>query len=95
LIDGPPEIMPLTMNREEHLVEVPLVTWPRAPVPELIGIVLAKLATPFPDGFVGHDHPACEQELFDVSVAEAEAEVQPNTMTDDLRWTSVIFVGGG
>jgi hypothetical protein len=84
-----------TVAGEKDFVQVPLVTGSGTPMPELIGILLAKLATAFPDRFVGHDHPAGEQQLFDVSVAEAEPEVQPNTMTDDLRWKSVIFVGGG
>jgi hypothetical protein len=39
---------------------------------QLVGIVLPKFATPFPDGFIRHDHAAGEQEFFDITVAQAE-----------------------
>jgi hypothetical protein len=49
LIDRPPEIMMLTPDRQKHFVHVPLITGPRPSTSQLIGILLAKLATPFPD----------------------------------------------
>jgi hypothetical protein len=72
LVDSPPQVMPLTVNGEKHLIEVPLVTWSGPPMPEFIRIGLTELAAPLPDGFIGHDHPAGEQEFFDIPIAEAE-----------------------
>ena len=58
----------------------------------MIGVLLAKRAAPLPDRFIGHDDAAGEQQLFDVAVAETEAEVQPNAMADDLSWKAVMLV---
>ena len=55
LIDHPPEIVPLTTNREKDLVQMPLITALRAAVPKLIRIWLAELPTPLADRFIGHD----------------------------------------
>jgi len=33
-----------------------------------------------------------EQQLFDITIAEAEAEIQPHCMADDLGWETVILV---
>jgi hypothetical protein len=38
LIHGPPEVVSLATDREEHLVQMPLVARPGAPMPELIRI---------------------------------------------------------
>src|SRR5258705_4601303 len=37
-----------------------------------------------PNGFVSHDNPAFGHHLFDISVAQAEAKVQPDAVADDL-----------
>jgi hypothetical protein len=61
LIHGPPEIVPLPIDGEEHLIQVPFVTWSRPSAPELIGIGLPKLPTPLPDRFIGHDDSAANR----------------------------------
>ena len=50
LVDSSPQVMPLTMNGEKHLIQVPLVTRPGSSAPQLIGIVLPELATPLAEG---------------------------------------------
>jgi hypothetical protein len=77
LIHRPPQVVPFAVNGEKHLVQVPLVTWSRPVMPELIRIPLPELQTPLADGFVGHDDPAGEQQLLDIAVAETEAKVGP------------------
>jgi hypothetical protein len=42
LIHGPPEAVSLATDREEYLVEVPLVARSGGPPPELVGVLLAK-----------------------------------------------------
>jgi hypothetical protein len=82
LIAGPPEVMPYAMHREEYLVEVPLVARPRAATTELIRIGLSKLPAPLADSFVGDQHATDKEEFFDVPIAEAEAVVEPDAVTD-------------
>ena len=95
LIDGPPEVMAFTVAAEKHLIEVPLITRPGTPAAYLVGLLVAKLAAPLPDGFIGHDHPTGAQECFDIAVAETAMEVQPDCVADDLGWRTVILVWVG
>jgi hypothetical protein len=56
---------------------------------------LAELAMPLPDGFVGYDELAAEQQPFDIAVAEAEGKGQSDAMADDLGREAVVFVQVG
>jgi hypothetical protein len=92
LVDGPPEILTLTVDGSKHLIHVPRVTRPGAPATELIGIRLPELPAPLPDGFVGHDDSAGEQQLFDVAIAETEAEIEPDRVANNLRRETMLLV---
>jgi hypothetical protein len=83
------------MDRQKNLVEMPCITRPGALAPELMGVLLPKLPTPLPDSFVGHDDVPCQQQLFDITVAETEPEIQPHTRTDDLLRKTVVLVAVG
>jgi len=74
---------------------MPLVAGPGLPTSELIGIRLAELPAPLADGFVGDEDPAGKQQLFDVPIAEAEAEIEPDAVADDLGRETMVFVGVG
>src|SRR5262245_5687901 len=79
LIDRSPQIMPLPLDRQEDLVQMPLVARAGTPATQLIGIGLAELPAPLADGLVGHDHATDEQKFFHIAVAETEAKVEPDT----------------
>jgi hypothetical protein len=64
--------------------EVPFVPKLRASTTELVRLLLTELAAPLADRFIGHDDATGEQERFHIAVAEAEAELQPDAMADDL-----------
>ena len=95
LIDGPPQIVPFAVDREKHLVQVPFVARSGTPATELIGIRLPELPAPLPDGFIRHDDPTGEQEFFHIAVAEAEAEIEPDAMADDLSRETMVCVRVG
>ena len=92
LIHRPPEVVALAIDGEKDLIEMPFVTGLRTPMAELIGILLAKFATPFPNRFIRDDDATGKQQLFDIPVAEAEAEVQPDAMADDLGRETVVLI---
>jgi hypothetical protein len=92
LVDGAPEIAPFSVNREEHFVQVPCVTWSGVLAPKLVSILLAKFPTPFPNRFVRDDDATNKEQLFNILVTEAEAEVQPDAMADDLGREAVVLV---
>jgi hypothetical protein len=58
----------------------------------LIGIPLTACVPPIAHRFVRHDDPACSHHLLDIPVAQAEAAVEPDAMTEDLRRKAVTFV---
>jgi hypothetical protein len=87
--------MPHAVDREEHFVQVPFVAGSVASVPELIGIGLPELQAPLPSGLVGHDNPTGEQELFHIAIAQTEAKIESDAMSDDLGPEAVVFVCNG
>jgi hypothetical protein len=95
LIDGPPEIVPLTVNGEKDLIQMPFVTGLRSPMAKLIGILLPKLPVPFADGFVRDDDATGEQQLFNIPVAETAPVIQPDAVADDFGREAVVLIAVG
>ena len=56
------------------------------------GILLAKFPTPLTDGLIGDDDAAHKEPLFDIPIAEAEPEIQPDTVADNLGWEAVVLI---
>jgi hypothetical protein len=82
----------LALDGQKHLVHVPLVTGPGTATPELIRILLAKLAAPLPNRFIGHTYAAFEQYFFHIAEAQAEAKVQPHGVTGDLNGKAMVLI---
>src|SRR5262249_14478988 len=76
------EVVPLPVDLEHQLVQVPLVAWPRASSPHAVGEGWPELAAPAADGLVADRDAALGQQLLHVAVAEQEAEGQPHGMAD-------------
>ena len=87
--------MPLAIDGQKDLIQVPLVTWLGASVLQLIGVVLPKFQTPLADGLMGHVDATLEQEFLHVAVAQREAIIQPDAMANDLPRESVVLVACG
>jgi hypothetical protein len=75
--------------------QVPLVTGLGASTLQLIGVVLLKLQTPLADGLMDHVDAALEQEFLHVAVAQGEAVVEPDAVTDDFTVKAVVLVAFG
>src|SRR5262249_314304 len=95
LIDGSPQVMALTVDGQENLIQVPLVPCPGASTLHLICIVLPKLQTTLADGFMSDVDSGFTEELLHVAVAQGEAIIEPDAMADDLTGKAVIFVALG
>jgi hypothetical protein len=67
------------------------------PAMQLVGIDLPELAAPIAHSLVRQDDAALGHQLFDVTVAETEAKVQPGTVADNLgrKPMALIPVGYG
>jgi hypothetical protein len=84
LVDRTPQIMTYAIDGQKHLVEMSCVPWSRAPTPELVGIGLPKLSAPRAHGLVRQHDPTFCRHFFDMAVAEAEAEIQPHAVAEEL-----------
>ena len=69
LVDSPPQILSLTLDRHEQFVQVPGVAQASLPSPERPGVFDTELPTPLSDGFVADcDTPLCKK-IFHISEA--------------------------
>ena len=92
LIHGSPQVIPLAVDRDKDLVQVPFVTGPGPTAPQPLGIVLPKLTAPLADRFVGHLDTAFQEDLLNVAVAQVESVVEPDPMADNFAGKAVILV---
>ena len=84
LVNSAPEILPLTVDRQEEFVQVPSVAQATFSALELSGVLRTKLPRPLSDGLVGHDDAPLGEEIFDIPEAQTESIVEPDRMADDL-----------
>jgi hypothetical protein len=95
LIDRPPEIVTFAADGEEDLIQMPLIARLGASAPQLIGIDLPELPAPIAHRFVRQQNAAFCHELFDIAVAQAKPEVEPDTVADDFGRESVALIQVG
>jgi hypothetical protein len=94
LVDGAPEILPLTLDFHEEFVQMPNVAHATLPVPEYTGVFGTELTAPLSNGLVGDYDPALCQQILNISEAQAETVVKPNSMADDSWRKSVSAIVG-
>src|SRR5258708_26841043 len=82
----------LAFDGEKHLIHMPLVARAGTAATELIGILLAELAAPLADRLISHDDSAFKKQLFDITKTQAESEVQPHGVADDLHRKAVVLI---
>jgi len=95
LINGTPEILSSTLDRDEDFVEMPRVAQTALPPLDSPGVFRAELGAPLTDGFIRDRYAALSKEIFNISKAHAEAVVEPDAVADDFRRKSISPVAGG
>jgi hypothetical protein len=95
LIDCAPEIVLLTMDPNEHLVHVPLVSWSWPAAAQAVDETRTEFLAPAPDRLIGNDNATLSQEQLDIPQTEAEDAVQPDRMADDLSGEPMTIVRVG
>ena len=83
------------LDPDEHLVQVPFVSGSRPSAAQAVGKALAEFLAPAPDGLIGDDNAPLGQEQLDITQAEAEHVVQPDSMADDLGREAMAVVRVG
>jgi hypothetical protein len=69
LINGPPQLVLFSIDGEEDLIEMPLVTGLCPRSAQLVRVVLAKCVAPLPDRLIREDDGARCQQFFRVAIA--------------------------
>jgi hypothetical protein len=93
LIDSPLQIHASAGDLHDHLIQMPPITRPEPPLPQLLRQEPTEFQHPAPDRFIGQVEPALGKELLDITVTERKAEIEPNRMADDLGREAVAAVG--
>jgi hypothetical protein len=92
LVHSSPEKMPLALDVHEEFIQMPDVSRPSLPTPEPSCELRPELPAPPPDGLVGDRDSSLRQESLDVSEAQSESIMEPDSVTDDLGRESVSVV---
>ena len=92
MVDGAPEVHQLAGNPDHHLVPDP---HGRSAADAAV-VAAARLSVQTEhraaDGFIGEVEPTLRDEILDVSVAEREPQVEPDSMLDDNRRKAVAAI---
>ena len=94
LIHRAPEILALTVDRHEDLVQEPRISESTLSSLQLPSVVGAELPAPLPNGFVRHDDAAFGQQILDIPEAQAVSVVEPDGMADDFGRKAMPKVAG-
>ena len=85
LVHGAPEILTLTVDRDEDFVQEPRISESTLSSLQPPGVVGAELPAPLPNGFVRHDDASFGQQILDIPEAHAVSVVQLHGVADDFR----------
>jgi len=62
---------------------------------QVLGNYWPEFKNPPRSRFIADHQSALSQRILDISIAQREPEVDPDGMSDDVRWKSVAGVGDG
>ena len=86
LVYRAPQILVATLDRDEHLVEMPGVSHPTAAAPQPPRVDRTEPLAPLPNRLVGDRHASLREEIFSIAEAEAEPIVEPDRVADNIGW---------
>ena len=89
LVYGSPRVDKLPVDLAKDFVEMPGVSTPTPLVTKAPSVLAAELQAPKPNRFMGDHHTALEHHFLDIAKAQAEAEIQPDAMGDNLSREAV------
>src|SRR5205823_9638873 len=91
-VDSSPQIHPLSANRDEHLVQMPLSMWARPARAEVSRNRRTKPHRPLADRFVADLDAAFCQQILNIPEAQSEPKIQPHSALDDVMRKPVTAV---
>ena len=94
LVHGAPQILALTVDRDEDFVQQPRISESTLTSLHPPGVIGAELPAPLPNSFVRHDDAAFGQQILDIPEAQAVSVIQPDGVADDFRRKAMPKVAG-
>jgi len=85
MIDRAPQVHMPAGDPDDHFVEMPAITRSRTAPSQSPGDRRSEFEHPTANALVGNVEPALGQQLLNIAIAQAEPEVQPDSMLDDDR----------
>jgi hypothetical protein len=76
-----------------HFIEMPPTVGFRPYRTQVLGNYWPEFKNPPTDRFIADHKSALSQKILDIPIAQREPEVEPDSMSDDVRWKSVAGVG--
>jgi hypothetical protein len=95
LVHGAPKIMKDTVDPDEHLVQIPLVSRLRPAASDPFREARAEFQAPAAHGFVRQGDASLGEHQFDVAETQTERVIQPHGVADDLGGEPVAMVRAG
>jgi hypothetical protein len=95
LIHGTPKIVLHALDPDEHLVHVPLVSRPWSAASQAARECLAELLAPLTNGLIRDNDATFSEQQLNISQAEAEHVIQPDSLADDLGWKAMAVMRVG
>ena len=89
LVDGTPKILPLSLDGDEDLVQVPYVSQASLSALQSTSVLRTEFDAPKSDRFIGNRDAALRQQILDISKADAESMVEPDGLAYDFRRKSI------
>src|SRR5208282_5648592 len=84
-VDGPPKVDHPAAYFQIDLVQMPSRMRPQAALSQVGRNHWSEMVRPAPNRLIRHRHSAFGQQIFDVTQAEGEPEVEPYRLVNDLR----------
>ena len=92
-VHSPSQILLPALNLSEDVVQMPRVTHAAAAAQSPRGVEPER-QTPTPDRLLRHGGAPWGEEILDIAETEAEAVVEPDGVTDDLRRKAISTIAG-
>ena len=80
LVHGTPQILALTVDRDEDFVQKPRISESTLTSLQPPGVIGAELPAPLPNSFVRHDDAAFGQQILDIPEAQAVSGSRPGEL---------------
>ena len=94
LVDRAPQILVATLDRDEHLIEMPGVSHPTAAAPPPPRVDRTEPLAPRPNRLVGDHHASLREEIFGIAETKTEPMVEPDRVADDVGRESISVIAG-